>query len=221
MIALGLDAGLGGFSAAICGKGGEALAAVDLPGNVALEQGLAAVGMVMRQAGVTPAALDRIGVGIGPGSFTGVRIAISYAKSLAQGWKRPLAGISSFDALEAGLAPPSDRTLLTIVRGRMGVISVRLRAAGSERRASGYIADVLNELAADLDGKPVAVLGNAEDVLAALGERASDVQILSRALEPAALAVAAIAMEREPAPSLHEVRADYGELPAARVPKSL
>ena len=221
MIALGLDAGLGGFSAAVCASGGEPLAAIDLPGNVALEQGLAAVGMVLRQAGVDPKTLDRIGVGIGPGSFTGVRIAISYAKSLAQGWKRPLAGISSFDILEAGLAAPPGRALLTVVRGRQGVISVRLRASGSERRASGYIGDVLDELAADLEGKPVAVLGNAEDVLAALGERASDVQILSRAVEPAALAVATLAMEREPARSLHEVRADYGELPAARIPKSL
>lgn len=219
MIALGLDAALGGFSAAVCGPDGEPLATVELPGNVALEQGLAAVGMVMRQASVASGDLDRIGVGIGPGSFTGVRIAISYAKSLAQGWKRPLAGISSFDALEAGLAPPPDRTLLTVVRGRQGVVSARLRAAGAQRRASGYVKDVLDELRADLDGKPVTLLGNAEDVLAALGERASDVQILSRAVEPAALAVATLAMEREPARSLHEIRADYGELPAAKIPK--
>jgi hypothetical protein len=40
-------------------------------------------------------------------------------------------------------------------------------------------------------------------------------------IEPAALAVASVAAQREPAHSLHEVRADYGELPAARVPKSL
>ena len=219
MIALGLDAGLGGFSAAVCGPGGEPLAAIELPGNVAREHGLAAIGMVLRQAAIAPAGLDRIGVGIGPGSFTGVRIAISYAKSLAQGWKRPLAGISSFDALEAGLIAPPGRTLLAVVRGRQGVVSVRLRAAGAERRASGYGKDVLDELSGGLDGKPVTVLGNAEDVLAALGERASDVQILSRAVEPAALAVATLAMEREPARSLHEIRADYGELPAAKIPK--
>lgn len=216
MIVLGIDAALGGFSAAVA-RDGKAAAAVTLPGNVALEQGLAAVSTVLRQAGLAPPDLERIAVGIGPGSFTGVRIAISYAKSLAQGWKRPLVGVNSFDALEAGIEPPA-RMLLTVVRGRAGVVSVRLLSKGKHYRASGYIADVFTELAPHLDGKPAAVLGNAEDVLGALGERASDVQILTPALQPSALAVALVAMQREPARSSHEIRADYGELPAAKVP---
>jgi tRNA threonylcarbamoyladenosine biosynthesis protein TsaB len=220
MIVLGIDGGLGGFSAAIA-HDGEPLATVDLPGNVALEQGLAAVSLVMRQASLSPRGLDRLAVGVGPGSFTGVRIAISYAKSLAQGWRLPLTGISSFDAIEAGVALKDAAPRLIVVRGRPGVISVRLEKGGRVLRASGYIADVFEELGAEISGEKVAVLGDAEDVLAALGERASDVQILSRVIEPAALAVATVAMQREPAHSLHEVRADYGELPAAKVPKRL
>jgi hypothetical protein len=62
------------------------------------------------------------------------------------------------------------------------------------------------------------VVGHAEDVLAALGERGIHVHTLTRVIEPAALAIATIAAQREPARSLHEVRADYGELPAAKVP---
>lgn len=220
MIVLGIDGALGGFSAAVT-QDGETLAAVELPGNVALEQGLAAVRLVMQQAGVAPTGLDRIGVGIGPGGFTGVRIAISYAKSLAQGWNLPLVGVSSYDALEAGMAFDGLPGLLTAIHGRPGVVSVRLRKNGQERRASGYVADVLDELAKPLDGGAVAVLGNSEDVIAALGERGLDVQILTRVIEPAALAVAVVAAQREPARSLHEVRADYGELPAAKVPKTL
>lgn len=220
MIVLGIDGALGGFSAAVT-RNGETLAAVELPGNVALEQGLAAVRLVMQQAGVAPTGLDRIGVGIGPGGFTGVRIAISYAKSLAQGWNLPLVGVSSYDALEAGMTFDGLPGLLTAIHGRPGVVSVRLRKNGQERRASGYVADVLDELAKPLDGGAVAVLGNSEDVIAALGERGLDVQILTRVIEPAALAVAVVAAQREPARSLHEVRADYGELPAAKVPKTL
>ncbi len=220
MIVLGIDGGLGGFSAAVA-RDGEPLATIDLPGNVALEQGLAAIGTVMRQAALGPRGLDRLAVGIGPGSFTGVRIAISYAKSLAQGWQLPLAGVSSFDAIEAGI-PPDDRvSRLIVVRGRPGVISVRLEKPGRVVRASGYVSDVLEELGNDIHDQNLAVLGDAEDVLAALGERASDVQIVSSAVKPAALAVATVAMQREAAPSLHEVRADYGELPAAKVPKRL
>ena len=220
MIVLGIDGGLGGFSAALV-RDGEPLAAIDLPGNVALEQGLAAVGMLLRQGGIGPRDVERVAVGIGPGSFTGVRIAISYAKSLAQGWRLPLVGVSSFDALEAGLAPSGSLPLLAVVRGRQGVVSVRLRKDEREKRASGYVRDVLEELDDELTGAGISVLGNAEDVLGALGERALTVQILSSVIEPPALAIATVAMEREPARSLHEVRADYGELPAARVPKHL
>jgi hypothetical protein len=101
------------------------------------------------------------------------------------------------------------------------VVSVRLQKDGRILRASGYVADVFAELGTELAGEKISVLGDAEDVLAALGERASNVQIVSRVIEPAALAIATLAMQREPAPSLHEVRADYGELPAAKVPKRL
>lgn len=216
---LGIDGGLGGFSAAVL-RDAQTLAAIELPGNVALEQGLAAIHMAMQQAGVAPSSLDGIAVGIGPGGFTGVRIAISYAKSLALGWRLPLTGISSFDALETGLHADVAAGLLTVVHGRPGVVSARLRKGGQERRASGYVADVLDQLVTALAGS-VAVLGDSEDVIAALGERGVDVQRLTRVIEPAAVAIATVAMQREPARSLHEVRADYGELPAAKVPKSL
>ncbi len=211
MTVLGIDAGLGSFSAAFFEDGGVG-ASQKLPANMALESGMRAIAEVAGERHV-----DRIGVGIGPGSFTGVRIAISYAKALALGWNVPLCGVSSFDALECGLRPV-DGSLLTVVLGRKGVISVRLRTPDGERRASGYIADVL----ASLDPLPEALLmtGNgAEDVLAALGERAKDVTILPPAVEPAALAIAMLASQREPARSLHEVRADYGELPAVSAPK--
>jgi tRNA threonylcarbamoyladenosine biosynthesis protein TsaB len=214
MIVLAIDAALGGFSAVLA-RAADALAVEELPGNVALEQGLAAVGSVLQRADLRPTQIDRVAVGIGPGSFTGVRIAISYAKSLALGWQRPLVGVNSFDAIEAGVA--AEPPLLTIVRGRPGVISVRYTTGQEQRRASGYVADVLAELGS-ARGR-VNVLGDAEDVLSALAERGWDVQYFERAVRPTALAVAAVAASREPSRSLHEVRADYGELPAAKVPK--
>jgi tRNA threonylcarbamoyladenosine biosynthesis protein TsaB len=216
MIVVGIDGGLSGFSAAAACDG-AVLAAVELFGQVALEQGLPAVSAVLQQAQLEPARIDRLAVGIGPGSFTGVRIAVSYAKSLAQGWQLPLTGVNSFDAIEAGTQ--FDGPVLTVVRGRKGVISVRLRSAGEVFRASGYVSDVLDAL--PHNDKEVAVLGDAEDVLPGLAERGWSVDHVHRVIEPAALAVAVIAAQREPAHSLHEVRADYGELPAARVPKSL
>jgi len=220
MTVLGLDGALGSFSAAIA-NGNTPAGTIELSDKQALEHGLAAVAEILEETGLAARAIDCIGVGIGPGGFTGVRIAISYAKSLAQGWRRPLVGISSFDALETQVEYAADRPLLSVVRGRTGVVSVRLRVHGHELRASGYVGDVLDRIEPGLGRERIQVLGDAEDVLAALGERGFDVQMLNRAVKPAALAVAYLASAREPAASFHEVRADYGELPAARVPGRL
>ncbi|MFL6720778.1 MAG: tRNA (adenosine(37)-N6)-threonylcarbamoyltransferase complex dimerization subunit type 1 TsaB, partial [Sphingomonas sp.] len=45
---------------------------------------------------------DRIAVGVGPGSFTGIRVAIAAAHGLAIGWGAELFGLSSLALLAAG-----------------------------------------------------------------------------------------------------------------------
>jgi tRNA threonylcarbamoyl adenosine modification protein YeaZ len=47
---------------------------------------------------------DRILVGVGPGSFTGIRVAIAAAHGLAIGWNAELHGMSSLALLAAGAA---------------------------------------------------------------------------------------------------------------------
>jgi tRNA threonylcarbamoyl adenosine modification protein YeaZ len=214
MNVLAVDGALGAFSAAIaCGD--RIVASRCEPGNIALERGLALVEAVCCDARLQPSEIDRLGVGTGPGGFTGLRIAITYAKSLAAAWSRPLVSISSFDLLEFG---SNYDPVLAVVVGRPGVISARYRHGRRSERASGRIADVLDKLPFEAEGE-LSVIGAPKDVLHALAERGIIVHPIDPVVTPAAAAAALAAGSRAPAKSLHEVRADYGELPAVTMPK--
>jgi tRNA threonylcarbamoyl adenosine modification protein YeaZ len=57
----------------------------------------------LRTSGVQVADLGHIRIGVGPGSFTGLRIGMSFAKGLAAAAKLPLVGVSSFAAVAQAL----------------------------------------------------------------------------------------------------------------------
>ena len=76
---------------------------------------------LMQDAGITPAELAAIGVGIGPGNFTGIRIAVSAARGLALGLGIAAVGVSAFDALRYG----SDGSGTTCVDARRDQVYVQ------------------------------------------------------------------------------------------------
>jgi tRNA threonylcarbamoyladenosine biosynthesis protein TsaB len=206
---LGIDGALGGFSAAVIDGGAVSEDSSDRPD--ALEAGLGRIAGVLAARGLAVGDLDLLAVGIGPGSFTGVRIAVSYAKALAMATGRPLTGISSYDVLTPGDAPDP---VLTVVYGRPGVISARLRRGSDVRVAAGPVANVLAALLDDFGSGELTVAGNTKDVSSAIAERGLNVRTLPPSAESPARAVARLALVAGPAASVHAVAPDYGELPA-------
>jgi tRNA threonylcarbamoyl adenosine modification protein YeaZ len=72
---------------------------------------------VCLEAGVSPATVGQIRIGTGPGSFTGLRIGMSFAKGLAVAHRIPLVGISSFLAAAHSISRRGE------VDGALAVIS--------------------------------------------------------------------------------------------------
>lgn len=54
---------------------------------------------ILKEARINPSDLDALVVGLGPGSFTGLRLSISVAKAFGLAYNKPLIGFSSFYGL--------------------------------------------------------------------------------------------------------------------------
>lgn len=107
---------------------------------------------LLAEAGIGKSRIDALAVGIGPGAFTGVRLAISLAQGIALGLGRPVLPVSTL----AALAEPflAGGPVLAAIDARMGEL-------------------YLGEYAADAEGLPVALEA---ECLVPVGEAATLLQ---------------------------------------------
>ncbi|MNO22697.1 tRNA threonylcarbamoyladenosine biosynthesis protein TsaB [compost metagenome] len=109
-----------------------------------------AIGDCLEAAGLAKQDLDGIAVGIGPGSYTGIRIAVTTAKTLAWSLRLPVYGVSSLAALALGGwagASGQDAAALGELAARRGEEGRRATAGGhwiapliDARRGQAYTA---------------------------------------------------------------------------------
>jgi len=104
MIWLGIETANAPLSIAVV-RDGQVIA--EIVQNIKLTHSagaMPAIEDVLARANIKPSELDAIAVSEGPGSYTGVRIGVTLAKTLAWTLQKPLIGISSLKALAANAA---------------------------------------------------------------------------------------------------------------------
>ena len=203
---LALSSAYNGCHAAIVAAG-QAIA----EGRIAEEIGLAAalpalIEQLLAKAG---GIVDLVGVVVGPGSFTGLRAGISVAAGIGLALDVPVIGVTVAEALAAALPAGSPRALWTAIEARRGRVFID-RGAGF----AGFATDALPQPAG-----PVAVAGNAANLVAAtLAARGCDVMLTAQRA-PLPAQVAGVAMRRQ-AGELHSLAAQplYVDAPQARLP---
>lgn len=141
-----------------------------------------AVAEAFRKVGASPQELSALGVALGPGSFTGLRIGLALAKGLALARRLPIIGIPTLDILTAA-QPVRAEQLAAVLRAGRGRLAVGWYHALAGEWQLGQPIEVLTpaELAGRIS-KPTLVCGElTESERATLERRAPLVQLASPA----------------------------------------
>ncbi|HSE76760.1 MAG TPA: tRNA (adenosine(37)-N6)-threonylcarbamoyltransferase complex dimerization subunit type 1 TsaB [Alphaproteobacteria bacterium] len=136
------------------------------------------VARIMTRAGAPFGAIDRLAVTIGPGHFTGLRAGIAAARGLALALDRPLVGVTTLEAIAAGVpeAERRGRVVIVAIDSKREEAYVQAFDEGLVARASPAAlrpADYAAKFAAARPAMPVVLAGDAAEALgralAALG----------------------------------------------------
>jgi tRNA threonylcarbamoyladenosine biosynthesis protein TsaB len=129
------------------------------------EQLAPALAGLLDRVGVTMDSVKALGVAIGPGSFTSIRVGLAFVKGLTLARHLPLIGIPTLDIVAASV-PLSDRKLVAVLQAGRG----RLAVGWYKPTASGWqvLGSATTMTAGELEKKirkPVIVCGEltAED----------------------------------------------------------
>ena len=125
---------------------------------------------------------SRLLVGVGPGSFTGLRVGIAAAHGMAIGWSVPLSGMNSL-ALLAASAPPGEGKIAAAMAGGHGELFVQTFNR-KKLTATGPVLNLTPAAAAVRVDAPLVVGSGAEALVEARrsGEALPLLPVASRAL---------------------------------------
>ncbi|MEQ8334804.1 tRNA (adenosine(37)-N6)-threonylcarbamoyltransferase complex dimerization subunit type 1 TsaB [Nisaea sp.] len=223
---LGIDSSTGACSIALC-RGGAVLAHFreDMARGQSerlapmAEAGLAAAGLNFQD-------LDAIAVTRGPGSFTGLRIGMAFAKGLGQALGIPVLGVTGFDAVaRAALAidGAAGHGVAVVLESRRADLFLQIFTADgvpdgpATALPAGDIAVLLRQAAMPA---PLLLAGDAADTVMAVFADADTAIVRSPVSAPDAREVALIGLEMGAGPDLPPPQPLYLRAPDVTAPRT-
>lgn len=208
MIVLAIDTCLNACSAAVVDADRVLVRRTEVMARGHQERLAPLVAEVMAEAGIGFDALDRIGVTVGPGSFTGLRVGLAFAKGLAAALDIPAVGIGTLEAL----AQPYGGVVIAVLDAKRGQVYLQGFADGRAVTAPDVLP--LETAAARVaELQPQLLIGTGAELLSQIVHTAT----INTADHLDSLAVARLAATRSPTPP----RPLYLRAPDARLPGGL
>jgi len=206
MIILGLDTAQGACSAALwrgeADSEGQVLARrFELMRSGHAERLLPQVMEVMAEAGLKMADLDRLASTIGPGSFTGTRVALAAARGMALALDIPLIGVTTLEAVATGLPLGKGKVRIAVFDARRGELYLQA-FDGAELTALSdpglfKVDAAATAIIAVAAGRPIEIAGTGAQLLAdALAGQGVRAEVPEAEPHPDAALVARIAAGR-------------------------
>lgn len=129
-------------------------------------------------AGVSRGAIDLLAVATGPGGFTGLRIGLAAVQGLAMTLQKPVAGVSTLDALAAQASGATATFIVPWMDAQRGDVFAAIADVSTGEALEEPIVDnpgaVLARFHARLNGQPVLFIGDAvtrdADLIASHGQ---------------------------------------------------
>nr|MBA3691627.1 tRNA (adenosine(37)-N6)-threonylcarbamoyltransferase complex dimerization subunit type 1 TsaB [Actinomycetota bacterium] len=120
MIVVGIETSTPQTSIAIGGEQGI-VAQMSVAGRARQEAAAPALQQLLRWSGTDLNRVAGVAVGVGPGLFTGLRVGVATAKTLAQVLGVPIVGLTSLDVL-AFAVRHTQRWICAVIDGRRGEV---------------------------------------------------------------------------------------------------